>query len=65
MPNSKKNLGRPPGKQMEQITISLPPYIMKELRERAAETSQPVDYIVRQALVEFFENLPRLPTKKF
>jgi Ribbon-helix-helix protein, copG family len=65
MPNSKKSRDSPLGIQMEQITISLPRYMMKELRERAAETSQPMDYIVRQALVEFFENLPRLPTKKF
>ena len=65
MSKSKKNEDRSPGTRMEQITISLPHYMMKELRERAAETSQPMDYIVRLALVEFFENLPRLPTKKF
>jgi len=51
--------------KMETITVTLPHYMMKELRERSAETSQPMDYIVRQALVEFFENLPRLPTKKY
>jgi hypothetical protein len=65
MSNPEKKRLRPPDTQMEQITISLPPYMMNELRERAAQTKQPMDYIVRQALIEFFEDLPRLPTKKY
>jgi Ribbon-helix-helix protein, copG family len=65
MSNPEKKRVKPPDTQMEHITISLPAYMMKELRERAAETSQPMDYIVRQAFIEFFEDLPRLPTKKY
>jgi Ribbon-helix-helix protein, copG family len=65
MSNPEKKRLRPQDTQMEQITISLPPYMMKELRERAGQTKQPMDSIVRQALIEFFEDLPRLPTKKY
>jgi predicted transcriptional regulator len=51
-----KTKGRPKTKQkMEQITIKLPPQMIKELRELSEESYNPMSYHIRQALAEYLK----------
>jgi metal-responsive CopG/Arc/MetJ family transcriptional regulator len=53
--------GNPKSKEkMQQITISIPPWMLKELKERTAQTSDPMEYLIRQAIADYFQNHPRL-----
>ena len=48
--------GRPKSKeQMEQITIKLPPKMLKELRELSEKSYNPMSFHIRQAIVDYLK----------
>ncbi|CEL24435.1 ribbon-helix-helix domain-containing protein [Methanobacterium formicicum] len=52
--------GRPKSKeQMEQITIKLPPKMLKELRDLSEISFNPMSFHIRQAIGEYLEKNKR------
>ena len=55
MPQVRKR-GRPKTKEpMEQLTIKLPPKMLKELRELSEKSYNPISFHIRQAITEYLE----------
>ncbi len=55
MPEPRKR-GRPKVKKpMEQITIKLPPTMLKELRELSENSYNPMSFHIRQAIAEYLK----------
>lgn len=55
MPQSRKR-GRPKVKDpMEQLTIKLPPKMLKKLRELSEKSYNPISFHIRQAIAEYLE----------
>ncbi len=51
-----KKRGRPKTKEpMEQITIKLPPKILKELKELSAKSYNPISFHIREAIVDYLQ----------
>jgi metal-responsive CopG/Arc/MetJ family transcriptional regulator len=63
--SEERKRGRPKSnEQMEQITIKLPPKMLKELKQLSVKSYNPMSTHIRQALAEYLEKNRYLKEKK-